>query len=71
MSISFLEQDGYISSIENEDLLKIDASITAGVPFLFPGISASVSGVFEMDKKTEVYLRLWLLSKSIIGLTRY
>ena len=40
--------------MENTDLLKVDASITAGIPFLFPGVEASVTGAFEMNDRDTV-----------------
>ena len=46
---NILEQKSYISTVENTDLLKVDASITGGIPFLFPGVEASVTGAFEMN----------------------
>ena len=49
-----LDQQSYISTVDNQDLLKVDASITGGIPFLFPGVRASVTGHFEMNEKNKV-----------------
>ena len=48
------DQKSYISTVENTDLLSVDASITGGIPFLFPGVEASVTGEFEMEDKDTV-----------------
>ena len=40
--------------MENTDLLSVDASITGGIPFLFPGVEASVTGEFEMKDRDTV-----------------
>ena len=48
------EQTSYISTVENSDLLSVDASITGGIPFLFPGVEASVTGEFEMKDRDTV-----------------
>ena len=50
----YLDQNSYISTVDNRDLLAVDASITGGIPFLFPGVSASVTGHFEMDDRSKV-----------------